>query len=363
MACTAGFYVSAQNGSSSSAKSSSEAKAPFNKCWEYMFENTVRRSIASTNGTVYLSEGGGKVRAISAKSGQVLWVTELGGEISTSLAIPKVGLAIVTTRTETPADQAANSTLRLLNFDTGLVRFTIPAKTAGETYLGLSGSHLILTDSVGSISVFDIETGNAAWKLNLGGRVTAAPAYTPLTFAVASEKKIDVVSVANGAVTATIKTDQPVTSLEIRENEMIVAGDDRGYVTNFRDNSGAVWWRFKSGARIGTITETKEGILVGSFDNFLYMISKYSGDVKWKRRMEGRLVNEPFVSGDVAFTSVSVEETAAMIDLDNGKIIEQIGLGENRYAITAPVLTEGSILVFSVPEALIAFSNSGCTTK
>lgn len=328
-----------------------------------MFENTVRRSIASTNGMVYLSEGGGKVRAISAKSGQVLWVTELGGEISTSLAIPKIGLAVVTTRTETTADQSANSTLRLLNFDTGLVRFTVPARTSGETYLGVSGSRLILVDSGGGVSAFDIENGNAAWKVNLGGRVTAPPAYTALTVAVASEKKIDVVSVANGAVTATIKTEQPVTSLEIRENEMIVAGDDRGNVTNYRDHSGEIWWRFKSGARIGTITETKEGLLVGSFDNFLYMISKYSGDVKWKRRMEGRLVNEPFVSGSVAFTSVSVEETAAMIDLENGKIIEQIPLGDNRYAITGPVLTDGSVLVFSVPEALVAFSNSGCASK
>jgi len=62
-----------------------EAKAvggasPFKKCWEYQFENTVKQSIASTNGTIYLSEAGGKVRAISAKSSQVLWVTELGGE-------------------------------------------------------------------------------------------------------------------------------------------------------------------------------------------------------------------------------------------------------------------------------------------
>ncbi len=363
MACTAGFYVSAQNGSSASEKSNAETKAPFNKCWEYSFENTVRRSIASTNGTVYLSEGGGKVRAISAKSGQVLWVTELGGEISASLAIPRVGLAVVTTRAETLTDQPPNSTLRLLNFDTGLVRFTVPVKTSGETHLGISGSRLIIIDSVGSISAFDIENGNAAWKANLGGRVTAAPAYTALSVAVATEKKIDIVSVANGTLTATIKTEQPVTSLEIRENEMIVAGDDRGHVTNFRDLSGAIWWRFKSGARIGTITETKEGMLVGSFDNFLYMISKYSGDVKWKRRMEGRLVNKPFVSGDLAFTSVSVEDTAALIDLDNGKVIEQISLGENRYAITSPVLTDGSVLVFSVPEAIVAYSNSGCTSK
>jgi outer membrane protein assembly factor BamB len=127
--------------------------------------------------------------------------------------------------------------------------------------------------------------------------------------------------------------------------------------------SGGVWWRFKSGARIGTIVDTEEGMLVGSYDNFLYLISNYSGDVRWKRRMGSRLADDPFVSKNQLFLTVSVEDTAVSIDLENGKIIEQFELGENKYAISSPMLTEGSMLVFSIPDAIVAYSNSPCVQK
>src|SRR4029453_3401023 len=100
-----------QGASGKSELKASDGGAPFKKCWEYQFENTVKQAIASTNGTIYLSEPGGKVRAISAKSGQVLWVTDLGGEIAASLAIPKIGLAVVTGKSPSPGEQATNSSL------------------------------------------------------------------------------------------------------------------------------------------------------------------------------------------------------------------------------------------------------------
>src|SRR5687767_13329274 len=87
-----------------SESKSSDGSAPFKKCWENKFENTVKQAIASTNGTIYLSEPGGKIRAISAKSGEVMWVTELGGDIAASLAIPRVGLAVVTGKAMSPGE-------------------------------------------------------------------------------------------------------------------------------------------------------------------------------------------------------------------------------------------------------------------
>jgi outer membrane protein assembly factor BamB len=336
-----------------------EAASPFKKCWEYQFENTVKQAIASTNGTIYLSEPGGKVRAVSAKSGQVLWVTELGGDIAASIAIPRVGLAVVTGKPAAPV-----GTLRLLNFDTGLVRFSVPATASGDVYLGTAGSRLITVDSSGNISAFDIASGTVGWSNKLKAGVKVRPAFRDGAIAVATTgKTIEIMSPGTGQITGSIKTEHPVSAVAFRENETIVAGDERGNVVNFRDASGGISWRFKSGAKIGTVVETDKGILVGSYDNFLYLISNYSGDVKWKRRMGSRLVTDPFVSDGRLFLTVSVEDTAVSIDLESGKITEQIALGENKYAMASPVLTDGSMLVFSVPEAIVAFSNSPCLSK
>ena len=340
-----------------------DSPAPFKKCWEYKFENTVKQAIASTNGTIYLSEPGGKVRAISAGSGQVMWVTELGGDIAASLAIPRVGLAVVTGKSASSGERSS-STLRLLNFDTGLVRFSSPVGVAGDVFLGKSGSHLIAVDERGSVSALDVGTGSTVWSNRLSRGVKIRPAFRDNTIAVATTgNKIELLASGTGRITSSINSEHPVTALTFRENESIVAGDERGNVINYRDASGGIWWRFKSGARVGTVVETPEGILVGSYDNFLYLISNYSGDVRWKRRMDSRLGQDPFVSDGRLFLTVSVEDTAMSIDLDSGKILEQIALGENKYAMSSPVLTDGSMLVFSIPEAIVAYSNSPCISK
>ena len=352
-------FVIAQGAPNGSETKSADTPAPFRKCWEYQFKNTVKQAIASTNGTIYLSEPGGKVRAIAAKSGQVMWVTELGGDIAASLAIPGVGLAVITGQSAAPG-----ATLRLLNFDTGLVRYSSPIAVSGEVFLGKSGSRLIAVDGDGDIGAYDLSTGSTLWSKKLGNGVKVRPAFRNNAVAIATTgKKIEMILSRTGQGSGSISTDNQVTALAFRENENIVAGDERGSVVNYRDASGVVLWRFKSGARIGTIVDTGEGMLVGSYDNFLYLISNYSGDVRWKRRMSGRLAEDPFVSNNQLFLTVSVEDTAVAIDLGSGKITEQIELGENKYAMSSPVLAEGSVLVFSIPEAIVAYSNSPCVSK
>ena len=356
--------ASSQGAPVPSENKSIDGAAPFKKCWEYKFENTVKQAIASTNGTIYLSEPGGKVRAISAKTGQVMWVTELGGDIAASLAIPRVGLVVVTSKPASSAETNPASTLRLLNFDTGLVRFSSPMATSGTVFLGSSGPRLFVVDGVGNVTALEVGSGSTAWSKKLGGGVKVRPAFSDNTIAIGTtEKKIEVLSSATGRNTGSIKSEHPVTALTFRENGSIVAGDERGNVVNYRDASDAVLWRFKSGARIGTIVETPEGMLVGSYDNFLYLLSNYSGDVRWKRRMGGRLAEDPYVSDRTLFLTISAEDTAMSIELETGKIIEQIALGENLYAMSSPVLTDGSMLVFSVPEAIVAYSNSPCISK
>ena len=346
-----------------SESKSVDSASPFKKCWEYQFENTVKQAIASTNGTIYLSEPGGKIRAISARTGQVMWVTELGGDIAASLAIPRVGLVVVTSKPSSSGEKTSASTVRLLNFDTGLVRFSSPVAASGTVFLGNSGPRLLVVDGTGNVVALDVTNGTTAWSKTLSAGVKVKPAFTENTIAIGTTEKIELLSPATGANTGSIKSEHPVTALTFRENGSIVAGDERGNVVNYRDASGGIWWRFKSGARIGTIVETPEGILVGSYDNFLYLISNYSGDVRWKRRMGSRLAEDPFVSDRTLFLTVSAEDTAVSIDLETGKIIEQIALGENKYAMSSPVLTDGSILVFSVPEAIVAYSSSPCISK
>jgi outer membrane protein assembly factor BamB len=226
------------------------------------------------------------------------------------------------------------------------------------------GPLLIAADTGGQISAFDTVSGQVRWQIKMPSKLSARPAAAGESVVVGTvDKKMTVISAGNGKLLSSFSADRPVSSIALRENGMIVTGDDRGSVTNYRDSSGTVWWKFKSGGRIGTIVETSEGILVGSFDNFVYMLSRYNGDVKWKRRLDGRIVSAPAILDGYVLVASSTEISAQVLDVDDGKPVDQLQFGENNFVIDSPIVSESQFTVFPLTSGLLAFSSIGCPDK
>lgn len=349
----------AQDVATKSESNAKDNRPPIRKCWEYLFESGEGQIITGQKDKLFISGSGGRLRATYALTNDVLWMSELGGRIDALLPVAGIGVFVVTS--SIISKEPSLSTLRLLNSETGLVKFAVQTQTVGKVFLAYLGSRIVVIDQSGSLSAFDVNSGASVWQTKSSGGLTATPATGDNIIAVATDaKKIDFVSVGDGSQVSSTATGREMKTLTFRTNQMLVAGDDRGNVTNYRNQTGAVWWKFKSGARVGTIIETDDGVLVGSFDNFLYMISKYSGDVKWKRRLNGRVLYRPLISKKELFVTVSGQDEAVVIDIDNGKIIEQIKLGEERFPVSDPIFTEIGTAIFPVAGGLIAFSSNGC---
>jgi outer membrane protein assembly factor BamB len=357
--CGAVAPFQAQNAAASPTPA--DAYLPLKKCWEFAVENISQSTVAASNGTVYVAENDGRIRALNTKNGSVIWSTELGGKAAAMIAVPKIGIAVITTRATGTGN---TSTLRMLSSDSGLVRYSKPVSAGEGVNLYAAGSRLITADANGAIAAYDAQTGELAWQLNMPAKLSARPAVSDESIVVGTEDKaISVIGLGSGKVSFSIPTERAITSLAVRENGMIVAGDDRGNVTNYRDTSGSIWWKFKSGARIGTIIETSDGVLVGSFDNFVYMLSKYNGDVKWKRRLDGRIVSAPTVFDGYLLVASSTEENAQVLDLDNGKTVDQIQFGENKFVLASPFVSENNFAVFTLVNTIATFSQSECPAK
>ncbi len=335
---------------------------PFKKCWEFPFDGVIREQIVSANGLVFISENGGKIRAVVSDNGRAAWTTELGGEIVAMRAV-NGGIAVISRRQNGDSEKGESS-LRLLNGETGLVRYTVPVTTSGSVFLETAGSRLLVVDTAGTLSSHDAASGTQVWTHSIPAQVVARPSANGIEIAIPTgDKKVHIFSIGSGKPTGLIELQRTATVVVLRENKMVIVGDDRGIVTTYRDYSGSVWWSFKSGARVGTITDTVFGVLIGSYDNFLYLVSNYSGDVKWKRRLEGRLVNDPFVANGTVFASVASENTAVSLDLENGKLIDQVFLGDENFVLSGPVMLPGARLVFALPGTVVAYSNTACNGK
>ena len=332
---------------------------PLKKCWEYTFESPGRASVSAENGSVFVAENGGSIRSLNSRTSSVNWITELGGGSSEIAAVPTLGVAVVTSRV--PHSALSGAILRLLSAESGLVKYSTSFPAAGDLHLVSVGSRLIVVDQNGEINAFDASTGERFWKLNLSGKVTSPAVVSGDVLAAATDdKKITVISVNDGKILSTISVETIVTAMAIDENSVIVAGDERGLVRSYRGGSAYVIWSFKSGGRVGTVSITPQGILVGSFDNFLYLLSNYSGDVKWKRRLDGRISSRPVLYQGTVMAASSTDEEAQVLDLANGKPVDRVPFGKERYMISEPVLADRNIAIFTLVDSIAAYSPARC---
>ena len=64
--------------------------------------------------------------------------------------------------------------------------------------------------------------------------------------------------------------------------------------------------------------------------------------------------------GNRIIAASSTEETAQVIELETGKAIDRVAFGENRSMLMQPYISEGSTLIFTIVDGLMAFAPGGC---
>jgi putative pyrroloquinoline-quinone binding quinoprotein len=132
-------------------------------------------------------------------------------------------------------------------------------------------------------------------------------------------------------------------------------------VTRYDDDDRTVFWRLRNGARISSIVATSQGVLAASLDNFVYMVSGYYGDIRWKRRMPGR-VSSIMADGDIAIVQTVGEPNAAILNLENGKPAGELSIAEDDSFTQPAIAVEGRLLFFTTGQVL-AESTAPCTSK
>ena len=142
---------------------------------------------------------------------------------------------------------------------------------------------------------------------------------------VTERRKLTTISMSGGSRQAPIDAGHPITSLSVIEDD-IIWGDVRGNIVRFDVEKSAVSWRFRNGAGISSLISTKRGIVAASLDNFVYLVSNYNGNVRWKKRMPGR-VSAVVVDGDIAIVQTVGESNAVLLNLENGKSIGSFSIG------------------------------------
>lgn len=361
---------------------------PFKQCWSRPAAITDRIFASDNEVDIIGPTLSGKLLAMELTSGKKLWETELGGAVVSDLIDDrhKKNIFVVTkafSNREEDDDNYKNLpgfsggsgnklttiNLRSISKTAGITNWQTPFLTIiseAETRVSIfiNDGKIITVDQSGNMTVFNETTGEVLWNKSLNLELSNTQFdLQNKNLVIFSKNKIISVELETGKYIFQKEINSNLTAAYLFSNNLLIVGNKKGevfavetYTKNTKNTKKSVW-RFRSGAEVSNISFTPKGLLVTSFDNFVYLIAPENGEAIWKRRFEGRLSIEPYLYENYLVVITLSGSKAYILDINTGKAVNQIVLNGDNYFVNRPVL-KNRFIVFPTARGIFAFTNS-----
>jgi outer membrane protein assembly factor BamB len=303
------------------------------------------------------------VGALDLLSGHPIWQSEFGGEVVSNIAIDQTSVFFAANPASKEGITPDSTTLRSVSKQTGITIWSVAVPYAEKSFLGGDANYIFAVTGDGAVVAVDKKDGTVKWQTTVDKKLAAAPHFTEKYIGLAVESsEIFLISSQNGERLFQLASPFPAISLFIPDVNTLISGDGKGNVWAMDIPSKQIRWKFKNGARVSSITGAGENILVSSYDNFVYQMSPANGNVLWKRRLPGRVIERPLVTRDFAVVRVLGEPEVSFIDLKSGKILGKI-VSEGEDDITTALITGPGSVVLGRSDGIHLYSVNNCDLK
>lgn len=346
------------------AQTSTFSTFSFQLCWKLETDKTMPHELASDNeSNIYLPSSGGEIESINSKTGMQNWKIELGGKITVSPIIDEKNLYLVS-RSE------KKTVIRSLSKSFGITNWQTNFDFSEDVFLVKDNNKLILASKIGKIFALDKITGAVIWNKNLEQKLSTAPILfkNQIVFGVINKKIFFILS-TDGTILDELNVPFfPSIIFKVKDN-FLFWGDYRGNIYFYNLTTRKIIWKIRSGAEISNISISQQQLIISSLDNFIFLISIEKGKLIWKKRFNGRLLFSSIITNSTTADKYIIVitialETADVINIKNGKLVNQLFIGNNNYSINKPLFLDG-LLIFPTIRGLIAFtdSNTKCLSR
>lgn len=345
------------------AQNAPAAKGPTGGCWQKKYDDASVLDVSADDNLVYVSRAGGRIQALSAATGEVVWSAELGG-VPVSPPVPTpTGPAVLTARPLT-ADQPGSGDLRLLSSQTGVTLWLLQLPASPTSSLYLAGKTLISLDGYGAIDAYEAASGRKVWSAALGKAMTASILVGQNRLVVGtSDGMLVLISAEDGRILGVRPLGMAATALSGFPDGPIVVGDAGGRIFAVEFGQRRVKWDLRNGARISSFAAPGDSVIATSFDNFVYALTS-SGNIRWKRRLSGRLTGAPAVGDTVVVVPAANEGTAYAIEVKSGKLVDRLNMyGEGADSKMSVARISGDRFVLADSDTVRAYGVATCTVN
>ncbi len=358
---------------------------PFKQCWSFQTKVNDNNIASDNEDGILVPTSDGKLFALDLKSGEKLWETELGGEVVSELVDDesKKNIYVATKSFSTQKENDGkkpdsfssnqNNTvsikLRALDKTTGITNWQTSLSTGTsdkqKIFIFVYEHKIIVADQNGNITALSEINGETLWtfpqSLELNNiYFDSQNKY----FVILSKNGIVVTMTESGKIVFRKETNSTLTAAYLFSESDLILGNKKGEIFAIDIKTKKHLWKSRAGAEISNLSFTPKGILATSLDNFIYLIAPESGKVIWKRRLEGRLVIEPYLFDNSVIVMTLGSPKATILDLSEGKPVNQIFLHTDNYFINRPIF-KSNLIVFPTADGIFTYTNPDgkCTAE
>jgi outer membrane protein assembly factor BamB len=333
---------------------------PLTVRWRYASSATLNLTPAADNDRIYLPLAGGSIVSLSANDGQLYWKSEVGGEFSASPAADTRALYVASETTVAAGEKRpATGSLRALGREAGVTLWlkTLPVPIRGS--LAMSDEKIFAGTGDGGFYSFDKATGNVGWFVQIGSNLNCSPVISQHGVYVGAEDGTLIsLEESTGRVRWRYATHGPVRGPVAVINDMVYFGSGDGYVYAVGEADGHLQWRSRTGAGVQAVKSVPRGLLVASFDNFVYLLSFQRGKRLWKRQLPGRISAQPVTAEDGALFTPLSSDAGVVLALRDGKQVNSLPTGEGSNTAASPLIVADTVFL-TTDQGLLAFSQPG----
>src|SRR5215204_922416 len=343
----------------SARQSVADLTRPVQVRWHYKTDGVTNLTPAADNERAYMPLGNGSIISIRLSDGGLIWRSDIGGVVSASPAVDNKNVFVASESLPTPNSiyPQATGVLRALSRQSGLTSWmrTLPSPVRGG--INLNGQNLFVTSADGRLYALKKESGEIRWiKYNSSpfspqNLLEGQTLYTHDTYG-------DILSIEleNGKTLWRYRTRKSLSAPVAIHGNMIYAGTTDGFVYAIDRTDGRLRWRVRAGAAIQAVLAGEKWVLSTSLDNFVYCLSPQNGAKVWKRQLAGRVTAPPLVLNNYILLAPLVGDECVVLNLEDGRKINSIYVGEDNNTEAAPLHTTDALLL-TTREGLLALTN------
>ncbi len=337
---------------------------PLTLQWQYASEQTVNLTPATDGQRVYLPLAAGALVSLRVSNGQLLWKTDIGGDLSAAPLADESGVFVASeSLKETGKDARTTGALRLLGKDSGVTLWLRPLPTPIRAALAMNQDTLFGAASDGSIYAVNKKDGELLWEKKFDSTFASRMTLVGSSLYIGAEDgKLLSLDQRTGNTLWRYQTRSAIRGRIAVVTGVVYFGSADGYVYAVREMDGRLRWRARTGAGVQSVLSARNGLLVTSLDNFVYFLSLTQGNRVWKRQLAGRLAAEPLATFDGALFTPLSGDSGIVLDLKDGKPLNMISLGEDSNTAASPIIADKMVLI-TTRHGLLAFSSPTVTTK